>query len=111
MGPQMRPTELSPCPQPARGAGSSLWDSEHTIPVLALRRWDLFLQNVPMLRDLAIGYSENIDPNHGLRSPSDIASVNHHIVAIGHYETGLVFEVFRQILQDRLDRPRAVGNL
>jgi len=63
-----------------------------------------------MFRDLAVGHAENIDPDHGLRSPSDIAAMNHDIVAIGHHETGLVAEVGRQVLQYCLDRCRAVGD-
>jgi hypothetical protein len=63
---------------------SPLRASEHAVSVGALRGRDLFLQNVPMFRDLAIGHAENIDPNHGLRSPSDIVAMNHDIVAIGH---------------------------
>jgi hypothetical protein len=89
---------------------SRLRTSEHAVAVGALRSRDLFLQNVPMFRDLAVGHAENIDPNHGLRSPSDIAAMNHDIVAIGHHESGLVTEVRRQVRQYCLDRPRAVGN-
>ena len=64
-----------------------------------------------MFCDLAIGHAENIDPNHGLRSPSDIAAMNHDIVTIGHHDTGLVFEIGRQVLQNRLDRRCPVWNL
>ena len=77
---------------------------------LALCAAGIFLQNVPMFRDLAVGHAENIDPDHGLRSPSDIAAMNHDIVAIGHHETGLVTEVGRQVLQYCLDRCGAVGD-
>jgi hypothetical protein len=70
--------------QAKRGLVSRLRASEHAVSVGALRSRDLFLQNVPMFRDLAIGHAENIDPNHGLRSPSDIVAMNHDIVAIGH---------------------------
>ena len=82
-----------------RGVASTLWAGEHAVSVGALHSRDLFLQNVPMFRNLAIGYPENIDPNHGLRSPSDIAPMNHDIVAIGHHETWCVFEVARQVAQ------------
>src|SRR4029077_4872981 len=92
-------------------AASGLWPSEHGVSVGALRRRDLFLKNVPMFCDLAIGHAENIDPNHGLRSPSDIAAMNHDIFTIGHNDTGLVFEIGRQVLQNRLDRPCPVWNL
>src|SRR5262245_10832271 len=96
----------------ARGPrrASSPRTSEHAVSVGTLRGRDLFLQNVPMFRDLAVGHAENIDPDHGLRSPSNIAAMNHDIVAIGHHETGLVTEVGRQVLEYGLDRGRAVGD-
>jgi hypothetical protein len=72
-----------------RRRASTLLASEHAVSIGALRRRDLFLQNIPMLCDLTIGHAENIDPDHRLRSPSDIAAVNHDIVAIGHHDTGL----------------------
>jgi hypothetical protein len=64
-----------------------------------------------MFCDPAIGHAENIDPNHRLRSPSDITAMNHDIVAIGHHDAGLVFEVGGQVLQNSLDRRSSVWNL
>jgi hypothetical protein len=61
----------------------SLRAREHSVSVGAARSRDLFLQNIPMFCDLAISHAENIDSNHRLRSPSDIAAMNHDIVAIG----------------------------
>jgi hypothetical protein len=64
-----------------------------------------------MLCDFPIGHAEDIDPDHGFRSPPHISAMNHDIVAIGYHNAGLVFEVGRQILQYRLDRRCAVWNL
>jgi hypothetical protein len=72
---------------------SACWASEHTVSVSALSSCNLFLQYVPMLRDFAIGYTEDIDPDHRLRSPSDIAAMNHDIVAVGRHNAGLIFEI------------------
>jgi hypothetical protein len=66
---------------------------KHTVSVGALCRRDLFLQNIPMFCDLAISHTENIDPDHRLRPLSDIAAMNHNIVAISHHNPGLIFEV------------------
>src|SRR5579862_5797264 len=87
---------------------SALWASEHAVSVDALLSWDLFLHNVPMFCDLAIGHAENIDRNHRLRSPSDVAAMNHDIIAIRHHETWFVFKVARQVSQQRLDRRSAI---
>ena len=61
-----------------------------------------------MFGDLAIGDAKNIDRNHGLRSPSDIAAVNADVIAVRHHETRLVLEVGRQVAQQSLDRRRTV---
>ena len=72
---------------------SSCWASEHTVTVSALSRCNLLLQHVPMLRDFAIGHTEDIYPDHRLRSPSDVTAMDHDIVAIGRHNAGLIFEI------------------
>ena len=84
---------------------------EHAIAVSALRRGHLFLHDIPVLDDLAIGDTEDIDSHHGFGSPSEIAAVNGDIVAVRHYETRLILEVSREFCLERLDRVDAVWDL
>src|SRR5882762_6991988 len=64
-----------------------------------------------MFGNLAISDSEDIDRNHGLRSPPGITAVNADIVTVRHDKTRFVFEVARQVSHQGLDRRGAVRNL
>src|SRR6266478_6352032 len=81
------------------------------VVVSALRRRHLFLHDIPMFGDLAIGDAEDIHSHHRFRSPSEIAAVNGDIVALRHNETWLIPEVGRKVSQERLDCSGTVRNL
>src|SRR6266851_3730706 len=104
------------CPARCRSRGRHLrvdlflWGGQHAVAVSALRRRHLFLHDIPMLGDLAIGDAEDIHSHHRFRSPSDIAAVNGDIVALRHNETWLIPEVSRKVSQERLDCRGAVRN-
>ena len=76
----------------------------------ALRCWDLFLHDIPVFCNLAIGDAEYIDRNQRLWAPSGVPAMNHHILAVGHHQARLVFEIRRKARDDRLDGRRAIGN-
>src|SRR5262249_54017162 len=88
-----------------------LWGGQHAVAVSALRRRHLFLHDIPMLADLAIGNPEDIHSHHRLGAPSEIAAVNSDIVALRHNETWLIPEGSRKVSQKRLDCSGAVRNL
>src|SRR5262249_61024247 len=66
---------------------------------------------VRMYGNFSIADAEDTDPNNRLRSPAGVAAMNAYIIAVRHDQTGLVFEVRRQVSQKSLDRRRAVRNL
>src|SRR6266478_3628397 len=88
-----------------------LWGSQHAVPVSALRRRHLFLHDIPMFGDLAIGDAEDIDSHHWFWPPSEIAAVNGDVVALRYDEPGFILEVSRKFSQERLDRSGAARNL
>src|SRR5215472_1228007 len=69
------------------------------------------MQHIPVLGDLAIGDPEDIDSNRRFWSPSEVATVNHDIGALGHNKTWLKLEISRKLSQERLNRSGAVRNL
>src|SRR5215813_1032823 len=72
---------------------------KHAVPISALDGRNLLLHDVPMFGNFFIADAEDIDRNHRLRSPSGVAAMNAYIIAVRHDQTGLVFEVRRQVSQ------------
>src|ERR1043165_745724 len=67
---------------------------EHRTATSCCRGGNLLLHHIPVFNDFAVFPLEDIDGDKRLRSPADVASVNHHKIALGNRHADFVGELF-----------------